>query len=1136
MAPKLANLVDSFGAGALNRGLWNVASAAPNVDLDASLDRAFVTCTTSYYTLGSGLWDATASTAYAKVTPVPTGNGSTQTFFEVVKDANNKATISVSGGTLAVSVTNVGTATTTTVGPYDAYNHAWWRIRETSGSFAMDTSPDAYTWTTRATIAYTWAAASVELHLTCGYYGTETAGMRAYLEHVNTTAGGLINVNWPLIEEAWAPYWNCAGGDSPLDRYVEVTPRTRGRSSIQRGRQYELDQVRAGEYQVTLANTDGALDPLNGSGPWAGRIMAYQPYRKRAQWPPTRNLLTQVVATGGDLGGYNTGALDTSGAGQDVFSSTDPSGGGQIVADATAWQGGRVLAFQVPSGSAAPAWVFGTLQTGVIPGQSYTLQVQVRNTTASTSLQVKPFFGWYTTAGGPSAPPSSYTYGTSATLSGGTTAAWTQVTVTATAPANAAAMVVGVAPAATAAATCTVQADGMQLEKGTTATTWTPPGVWYPMYGGFVERWPSRWNFHGTYGAVEPVAVDAMSLLSQVKLLDPLTEEINSHNPRFLFTLGDPQNVTSFTDSTGTYRPAPIGVSKNGPGSLTSGNQITAASSTGTYTGSTGTVVTIANPNPGTNLISAASFISLGAVGIKGPANPAGTWTRMVAFRYTGPTPSSAATIWSSFDPHAGGGSALYWQVVPSGQLQIIMTGPANTGYTFPVTSTAVTDANWHLAIISYNYSAAQAVTSLDGVNQNWASLASTAAPTGLVSDSVGGWIDPTTGNGSAWQYQGDISFVAEFPNALSGTDCTNLYTAWKSACSGESTDTRYARILRYAGYTGVSSLQSGLTTSMGAMATAGQDALSALQAVVDTENGEHYVDRVGTVTFKSRSARYNALTPLYTFGERADLGEWPYEDCQFDYDATHLSNQITVTQSSTNQAFYAQDATSIANYFPRTLTRTINSSSALECQDAAGYLLSRYKNPATRVSAIKLHPSANPAMWPMCLSLELGMRVRVMRRPPNVPADQVDVFVEQIEISMDDQGDATWTLQCSPVDLTPYGSFASWHTTLATTTAAGVTTVTVNASADTTNPLAAQLAAGQQLVLGQNSANAETVTVASVGATSPGWTSATITLTAATTKSHTAGDTVCEPLPAGTTDPTTWDPVDKFDAIAFAY
>ncbi|MEV8480219.1 hypothetical protein AB0435_33495, partial [Streptomyces sp. NPDC051173] len=671
------------------------------------------------------------------------------------------------------------------------------------------------------------------------------------------------------------------------------------------------------------------------------------------------------------------------------------------------------------------------------------------------------------------------------------------------------------------------------------AGTWVPPGVWYPLYAGFVERWPSRWNFNGTYGTVEPVCVDAISLLSQVKLAEPLTEEITSHNPRFLYKLDDPQSVTAFADTTGTYPPAQIGVSKAGAGSLTSGNQITAASGTGTYTGSSGTVVTVSNPNPGTNLISAASFLSLTSAGIKGPAAAGGSWTRMFAFRYTGPTPSGTAmsVLWSCFDLHAGGGSTLYWKIDASGLLQMVMGGPTNNTSAYQPSTTPVTDSNWHLAIASYSHAAAQLLISLDGGTAYWTGIDPTSEPAGLVSDSVGGWIDPTTGNGSAWQYKGDLSFVAEFPTALTGTDCTNLYAAWRSACAGESTDARYQRILRYAGYAGISSIQAGLTTSMGPMATGGQDALSALQAVVDTENGEHYVDRTGTVTFKSRAARYNSLTPAYVFGERTDLGEWPYEECQLDHDATHLSNQVTVTQSSSNQNFYAQDAASVTNYFPRTLTRSINSASALECQDAAGYLLSRYKNPATRISALRLHPSANPALWPVCLSLELGMRVRVMRRPPAPAAPiTVDCFIEQIQIGTDDQGDATWTLQCSPADITPYAAFASWHTTLATAISAGAAVITVNASADTTNPLATQLAPGQQLLLGQGTPNQETVTVSAVGATSPGWTTATITLTAATTKTHGAGDTVCEPLPAGTTDPTTWDTVDRFDSVAFAY
>jgi hypothetical protein len=493
---------------------------------------------------------------------------------------------------------------------------------------------------------------------------------------------------------------------------------------------------------------------------------------------------------------------------------------------------------------------------------------------------------------------------------------------------------------------------------------------------------------------------------------------------------------------------------------------------------------------------------------------------------------------------------------------------------------------------------------------------------------------------------------------------------------------------------------------------------MSALQAVVDTENGAHFVDAAGAITFRSRSARYNALTPRYTFGERVDLGEWPYEDCQLDFDSTHLSNQVTVTQEGSGQNFYAVDAASVTGYFPRTMSRSINANNTDECQDAANYLLSRYRQPATRVSSLQLHPSGNPALWPVCLSLELGTRIRVMRRPPGAPTVQVECFVENIQWDFGDDGEAWLTLQCSPADLTSYGVVGAWHTALASSSTVGATSLTINAPqvtqlysatfdtagtwrvitsgtgadagpitvasdagttaakattytimedpvdipydptltyrvsatirtataptagsplayvgltgvtadgkrcnlnganaissqhyvaasatqpgatyttytgyasgratpsdtgvrADPANPArlrpeivkirplvyllyqctdgvqyldnftihtvptlggvsaVSQLAPGQQLVLGQGTANAETVTVSAVGATSPGWTTGTITLTAATTKTHAAGDVVCEPLPAGTTDPATWDGVNRFDSMAFAY
>lgn len=1136
--PKLSTLVDLFDQATLDTPVWNNSSPSPDVTLDTSLDRIQIACQAYYPILSAvGPFDAIGSSLFARVTPAPVGAGTTQTIMRIAVDTNNRVTYYTDGGgILTARITNAGINTDVVIGTYDPYSHAWWRLREAAGTIYFDTAPDGWTWTNRASIAYAWDASAVQAVFLCGYYGTEAAGMTAYVDHVNTTSSaiGQPNLNWPQVEDAWGPWWNANAGTTPMDRYVEVTHRTRGTASIQRGRQYELDQVRSGEANLTLANTDGALDPTNTAGPWYGHIQPYQPYRKRAQWPPTRNLLEQVMATGGDLGGFTAGTI--SGSATDIFSSSDSSGG-SFVTSTSAWQGSTVMQFAVQSGAAVSTRIVYTPRWPVIPGQTYTVQLRARNVTAGTSLLVRPFIGSYNTLAG-----STLFFGTSATLTGSASAAWTTLTATVAIPAVSGGMSCGLAlGTSVAAAACSIQVDGWQLEKGPTATTWQCPGVWFPMFAGWTERWTPSWDMQGTYGKVAPTAVDTFSLLSQQQLSDPLTEEINSHSPRFVYKLDDPSGSTSVADWTGNQPAAQLAVSKYGAGSLTFGNAITATDATGLYTGSSGTVATLNNANPGTNLApSAATFIKLTSAGIKGPSDPT-VWTRAIAFRYTGPMPTAAACMWSAMDTQRASGqpsgSHIYVYLFTDGKPILHMQGPGGTSVnTYFSGATNCVDGDWHLLVFGYNQAINQLIVSQDGAVGVLGSLSTAVTPTGLAGDNLGAFVDVTVGNGTTWNWKGDLSFAVEFPAYLSSADITNLYTAWKSAASGESTDSRYARILRYAGYNGYNSIQTGLTTSMGPANIAGQDAMSALQAVVDTESGAHYIATDGTIAFRARSARYNATTPTYVFGENTVAGEWPYEDVQLDFDSTHLSNQVTVTQEGTSQNFYATDATSIANYFPRTMSRSINTSSSGECQDAASYLLSRYKQSAMRVSSIKLHPSANPALWTVCLNLELGTRARVMRRPPGLPAISIDCFIENIQWDLDDRGEAWCTLQCSPADTTVYGVFSAWHTTLNTSIAAGVTSIVVNASADTTNPLAAQLAPGEQLSLGQGTTNQETVTVAAVGATSAGWTTATITLTAATTKAHTAGGTVCDVLPTGVTDPAKYDAVSKFDTSAFAY
>src|SRR5689334_10308522 len=106
-----------FETGTLNTSRWNASSASPNVQVDPALDRVAVSCTASYYALGSQTWDATTASGaipngvYARIVPAPLGNGSTETFFEVVLNSSNKASLFVSGGTFTARVTNAGVNT-----------------------------------------------------------------------------------------------------------------------------------------------------------------------------------------------------------------------------------------------------------------------------------------------------------------------------------------------------------------------------------------------------------------------------------------------------------------------------------------------------------------------------------------------------------------------------------------------------------------------------------------------------------------------------------------------------------------------------------------------------------------------------------------------------------------------------------------------------------------------------------------------------------------------------------------------------------------------------------------------------------------------------------------------------------------
>lgn len=929
------------------------------------------------------------------------------------------------------------------------------------------------------------------------------------------------NQNWPVLLAEMSP--NADPADPNAFAYwTDITARLIGQWGTSRGKQYELDQTAAGEWRGSIQNKDAALDPANSASPFSPNVVPLRMFRLRMQWPPTVNLLTGDQATAGEATPIAPGAIPLS---MQVASNYDNNP--QIVTSGSAWQGTQVFQAVVPNGSATANAILGVTTQSIAIGGTYAFQMRARCVTSGQSPSVRLALWWISSTG----TQLSTTLGSTATLTGGTSATWTQLTVTGTAPTNAVSCVPVLLYNGSLTANGMFQADGLQFEQAAAASAWVQPGTWYPLWSGYMERWPQSWNYKGLYGLISGIGVDGFAALAQPVLLSCLLHEVLGANGTldFLYKLDEPSGSVTWADYTGQQLVAQEVNSVYGAGTITAGSSITSATAAGTYIGDPGPVVTLTNPGtPGSNSQGAMSYLQTGNVGI-GKFPPIGTaWTRMIAFRWSGGTITGggSGTMWTSVDWINATYSQATLLLNAAGTVTFRAT-VATVQYTVTTVASNLADDNWHLAFFGLQSDLLTLFLDVDGVQATTTGAGAYSNP--FRNDAFGAWTDERAGASNGWI--GDLAMAGQWPIDLTTGQMSTIYTGFRSAFSGETSGQRYSRIVRYAGYVGPTAVDAGQTMDMGpATNILGQTALQALQDVVLTENGNHYVARDGTLTFKSRTSRYLTLTNAYVLGENVSGGEWPYTDIKYDDDPTHIYNNISV-QRIGGLTISSSDSTSQKRYWSRPLPqnpRQINIQSDLETRDAAKYLLDKYKDPQQRIQALRLDPSSQPNMWGTALDLEIGKRVRVMRRPPSpAPAIQIDCFVDGLKWDFySTPGAAFLDLLLTPVEASQYWVMGALHTTLHTTVSAGATTLVLDPLPDSaSNSIQADLTPGMQLTLEPASvSNAETVTILSITANSPGYSTATITLTAGTVNGHSSGVTVCEPLPAGVTDPTTWD------------
>lgn len=700
------------------------------------------------------------------------------------------------------------------------------------------------------------------------------------------------------------------------------------------------------------------------------------------------------------------------------------------------------------------------------------------------------------------------------------------------------------------------------------------------MFQGWVERWPQAWSMEGLYSQTSPDVVDSFAPLSQTILKPPFFMDILGSQPRFFYPLNDPTNATQSVDATGINRYAQVQNSWFGftPGSVGYGASIssTAPSLTGGINGYAGPVTAFTNTNTSAsaayNTQNSAQWISLDSAGIQGPipggytisgTNYSG-WTRMFAVRVPA-APALSETIWS-WSPSTFANVA--WGTSNTG---FVVSG-ADSGtagallFVYGTAATAlslgpIADGNWHLVFVSYETTTNTFMWHID--NGGWGNLTPTDTVTWspVAADTIGATVFRGTQFVARPATNIQVATVAEWPIATyQNTPTQNfiggLYTSWRSAYNGESSGNRYQRILGWAGFRGQTNVDVGQTlmgpatdilptTGLGGnLVTNGTDALTALNNVVITENGNHFVDRTGVLTFQARNTRYTPFTPQVTFGETIAGGEIPYEDLVLDFDTTQVGNDIQITQNFSQQLFLAEGVAgrpvnpgSQAQYGQRTLQRTLNNTNPQECVDAANYYLYRYGVSDLRISKIVVHVSALvaavPSVWQACLGLELGSMVTVNRRPPGWAAGGANVtqncFVEHIDWSMH-PASATLTMELSPADRLQFWTHAQLHGTVKTASVAGATTLVINPLPDSaTNPAKFSFPTGITLCVDPGLPTQDVVSLTSVGATVAGYTSATLTVSAMTF-AHSA-NAVWEDVTSGVSGLTTTPAA--FDALA---
>lgn len=178
--PKMETLVDLFNQTSLNTGLWGqFTGGGATMGYSSAGAECIYPASSTSATDGEVdsilAYDLTASYAYLQVLAIPSALTNADALM-TLKDLSTSDQLRwvVEAGTLYAQYYN-GTFNTVFSATFDPVAHAWWRIRESSGTIFWDTAPDGLTWTNQGSLATPFAVTALTAEVGGVCYENETS-------------------------------------------------------------------------------------------------------------------------------------------------------------------------------------------------------------------------------------------------------------------------------------------------------------------------------------------------------------------------------------------------------------------------------------------------------------------------------------------------------------------------------------------------------------------------------------------------------------------------------------------------------------------------------------------------------------------------------------------------------------------------------------------------------------------------------------------------------------------------------------------------------------------------------------------------------------------------------------------------